>query len=306
MRRLLLSCLLVAIASVIAPCSGQLPAQLHDIGNVTDLRAHWRIKPLSSAATRWGIVWNVVDSANYEGAEIVLLDERYVDAFGRESAEFHRYSVRDGAVVDDEKTDFSPSSSMRDGGGSIRVRLDAGAVVGRLDAGYGVPDISIPVELHSGTGMGFYCDAGCDTLRCDFECDKVDVPEPSSFADMGELRAYLRASQDVRETEWVYYDRDTDPRRVSLGSAYRLATVSDGSGGYDVIAIDTVAGARPQLKARLAATGFIDVYDLTWYDASGVTMGPECSARFENASLLSFSFPLYKATLRFRRAIATD
>ena len=89
------------------------------------------------------------------------------------------------------------------------------------------------------------------------------LPEPifTSYS-IDSLRKHLSLSRDVNEGEWVYYDRDTDPVRLSVGGDYRFATISDGRGGYDIVyisgAVENAEAWPPmRVKGRLLPTGFI-------------------------------------------------
>ena len=85
-----MSCIAFAVDAQIAP----LPECLHTTGFVSRLRMHWRVRPLGHDEARWGVVWNVADSSCYDGAEMILRDARYTDAFGRESACLRRSEER--------------------------------------------------------------------------------------------------------------------------------------------------------------------------------------------------------------------
>lgn len=304
MRKLSLILLFAAASS--AAGAQTLPARLDSIGTPAEMTMHWRVRPLERGKCTWGIVWNVASADCFDGAEITLHDAHYDDALGREAAELRVFSVRDGVLASEQTMPFAPSSSMREGGGSLRLRVARGNSHAVLEAGYGRPDISMPVSLGAGSRVGRYVLCKADTLRDELRVERLPEPMFASFGSVGELRAHLAASDDVNEAEWVYYDRDTDPRRLSLGGDYRFATVSDGRGGYDIVLISGSEGPEMRIKGRLRPTGFIGQYDLDWLDASGEPMGPECSALMTDASLLTLRFPLYGGSVRYRRAVATD
>lgn len=304
MRRLSAICALAAAFS--AAVAQELPARLDSIGVPAEMVMHWRVRPHEQGKCTWGIVWNVVSSGCFDGAEITLHDARYDDALGREAAELRVYSVRDGIIASENITQFAPASSMRDGGGSLRLRVSRGSARAVLEAGYGKPEISLPVSLGTGRRVGRYALCKADTLRDELRVESLPEPVYARFESVGSLRSHLAASDDANEAEWVYYDRDTDPRRLSLGGEYRFATVSDGSGGYDIVLVAGSDWPALRIKGRLRPTGFIGQYDLEWLDASGEPMGPDCSALITDASLLTLRFPLYGGSVRYRRAVATD
>lgn len=304
MRRL--SVILIFAAVFMSAGSQVLPERLDSIGLPAELMMHWRVRPLERGACTWGIVWNVVSRDCYDGAEITLHDARYDDALGREAAELRVYSVRDGAVASEQTTLFAPASSVRDGGGSLRLRMSRGMSQAFLEAGYGKPDISVPVSLGTGRRVGRYVLCKADTLRDELRVEGLPEPKFAPFESVDALRARLAASDDMNEAEWVYYDRDTDPRRLSLGGDYRFATVSDGRGGYDIVLISGSDWPALRIKGSLRPTGFIGQFDLEWLDAFGEPMGAECSALMTDSSLLTLRFPLYGGSVRYRRAVATD
>jgi len=304
--------LFILILSVLPAYAGlhvwQSPVELDSIGRVSRLAMHWRVRPHGYEEARWGIVWNVTDSTAYDGAEITLHDGRYTDALGREAASLRIFTVRCDTVLYEELHDFSPAGSMRRSGGSLRLRLDKNAAQAVLDVGCRVPELSVPVRVMPHSRIGCYTLSPADTLRHEFSCDTLPEPVYASFENVDSLRSYLSASHDANEGEWVYYDRDTEPLRISLGGDYRFATVSDGADGYYIVYVD---GAevnpddwRPmRVKGHLAPTGFIDQYDLCWLDAFGEPMGSDCSALFTDGALICLRFPLYGSSVRYRRAV---
>ena len=299
-----LSIILLFAAAFSTVGAQTLPARLDSVGRPAELTMHWRVRPLVAEACAWGLVWNVASDSCYDGAEITLHDARYDDALGREAAELCVYSVRGGEVVDRQVSRFAPSASMRKGGGSLRLSLARGASQAVLEAGYGKPEVSVPVSLGDGGRVGRYVLCKADTLRDELRVVRLPEPEAPPFGNAGELRAYLARTADVNECEWVYYDRDTDPARLSGGSDYRLATIADGRHGYTILLVD--ASGRLSVKGRLRPTGFIGQYDLYWLDAAGEPMGAECSALLTDGSLLTLRFPLYAGSVRYRRAVTTD
>ncbi|MDE6270742.1 MAG: hypothetical protein K2M12_07835 [Muribaculaceae bacterium] len=304
MRSIVIICLLSVAAF---NCNSQsLPADLHSVGHPSDLRMHWRLRPHGHETARWGIVWNFIDSLNYDRAEIELGDERYSDTFGREAAALHISRVREGEDSLIETVDFCPASPTRSTGLSLRLRLDPVTHTAMVEAGSAMAQVARDVEILTGTRAGFYSLADADTLRMQFECTSRPEPKSARYADVEALRAHLAATHDVNECEWTYYDRNTDPQRVSLGGDYRLATLADGAGGYDIVylggARDNAADWEPmRIKGHLSPTGFIGQFDLEWIDAEGMPMAADSSALITDGMLLELRFPLYKSSVRYRR-----
>lgn len=285
--------------------SAEMPAKTDSVGYAADFRYHWRVRPHGKGAACWGVAWNIVDSTCYDGAELRVADARHIDSFDRESAELVVYSVRDGVRSDVATHSFSPAHSMHDRGGSLMLELFRDGDSALLKAGATTPDVVVAAEIKPCTRIGGYALSEADTIADSFRCTPIPAPEFAPFADVAALLGYLRQSSDPREGLWRYHDRDTDPLRVSIGGDYRFATVSDGCGGYMLVHLEgaeDAAGWPPlRIKARLTPTGFIDEFDLQWLDAAGEPMGEDCSAEYTDGSLLKFSFPLYKSSVRYRR-----
>lgn len=282
------------------------PARLDSVGDVVAARFHMRLKPCGHGSADWGLVWNLRDSLNYDVAELRLSDSRYADVFGRETASLSLHRIRGGRDSVIFRREFCPSVSPRTDGISLRLRLDRGASMAVLEAGDGRPEVSEPVAIEPCTWSGFYVTTPADTLLRRIELQCRPAAEFASFPDVAALRSHLGVSRDAGEGEWTYYDRNTDPRRLSLGGDYRLATVSDGAGGYVIVYIGGAlvnADAWPPLrvKGRLRPTGFIGQYDLWWLDADGEPMGSDCSALMTDGILLDLRFPLHKGSVRMRR-----
>lgn len=132
--------------------------------------------------------------------------------------------------------------------------------------------------------------------------------ERARFETEAELDAYLQASTDPREGYWVYLDRDTRPAHCTLGGDYRLATVGDGRGGYDIVylsgaGLHAAAWAPLRLKGHLRPTAFISNYDLEWIQPDGTVLSTDCSAELTDGALLTLRFPTASATVRYRKAL---
>lgn len=110
---------------------------------------------------------------------------------------------------------------------------------------------------------------------------------------------------------WKALDRDNDPQWSRPGGDYTIGVAPSTShpGQFDIIYLDgaTVnAGAwKPgMVKGRLEPTPFARHYNLQWTDAAMEKMGKadECSATLDPyGAILTLSFPLQHATLRFYR-----
>lgn len=118
---------------------------------------------------------------------------------------------------------------------------------------------------------------------------------------------------------WRFLDRDTDRRWAEPGGRYRLAVVAhdpervtdapDEDGRMPEFDVIYAGGAETNsrrweagmVKAYLYATPFAGHYDVVWYDSFYDDMGEEVTADLADGAILTFSFPRYKARLRFAR-----
>lgn len=120
------------------------------------------------------------------------------------------------------------------------------------------------------------------------------------------LASRLKSSSDFREGIYEYLDSDIDADRSRLGGAYRLAVVSDGRGGYDIIylggAEENSREWKPGMrKGKLIPTIFQNHYDMTWTDSRMADDMEELSGELDG-TLLVLHFPMERAVVRFRRS----
>lgn len=121
----------------------------------------------------------------------------------------------------------------------------------------------------------------------------------------------LSKSKDHAEGLYTYLDRNIDPKgEAALSRADYLLGVEkhpDIPGAFRIIYLGGGApGWTPgELKGILSPTLFIDQYDLEWTDHRGHRISEECSAQLSpDGSILTLSFPLLKARLRYSRALS--
>ena len=89
-----------------------------------------------------------------------------------------------------------------------------------------------------------------------------------------------------------------------MGGEYTVAIIRNAE-GYEMYYLD---GAKTRsdiwkpgmLKARLSNSGFPDIFDVTWVDATGETLAKDIKARYESP-LFTFMFPYQSSTLRLRK-----
>lgn len=134
-----------------------------------------------------------------------------------------------------------------------------------------------------------------------------------------DIQAAYAATQEGTPTgNWKFLDRDTDARWAVPGGKYLLAIVPhegekvpkpsvsdhDTEPAFDILYLDGAESNRPRwsagmIKGHLYTTPFRDHYTLIWYDSFFEDMGDEATADIADGAILTLSFPLYKATLRF-------
>lgn len=232
--------------------------------------------------TRQGIT---VEDADYaQPIEVILEDDR--------GAILKRFNLnRD---IDNTSDALSLVLEKRAGCDSIDCRIGQRLPIIEFTA-FAADDVS-SISLKAESTLGL--------LRLSLTGEEAETGGTAAFDSVERLDAYLSASGDNTEKRWRYLDRDTDARVLNLGGEYRLATVSNADGGYDVVYID---GARVNsaywkpmmIKGRLLLTVFVNHYDLIWYDAYGRVIDCETSADIENGSILKLNFPLYGGSVRF-------
>ena len=120
------------------------------------------------------------------------------------------------------------------------------------------------------------------------------------------LDEQFASSPDPMEGYWQYLDREMEEKKAKLGGRYEIAVVKNTSGGYDIIYVSgAVVNSRNwhegMLKGRLTKTGFIDEYDMVWYDSDMRYMPHDLSATLENGSILTLRFPTLNTQIRFSR-----
>ncbi len=120
------------------------------------------------------------------------------------------------------------------------------------------------------------------------------------------ISARFKASSEPLEGFWRYLDRENDPLRGVVGGNYRLALISDGRGGYDIIYCSgAVAEASRWIygmrKGHISPTIFMNHYDLEWIDSLMEPVVSEMSASVEQGAILTLRFPLYSLSFRLAK-----
>ncbi len=169
------------------------------------------------------------------------------------------------------------------------------------------PILSWDSEIEYPDSIGFFVSPGAM-----LEIDDIAIEYPradftltvSEFSNPDILESYLMRSTDPKEGLWKVFDRSLEESLLRMGGNYTVAIIRDND-GYNLYYIEG-AKTRPDiwkpgmLKARLIETGFPDIYDVEWLDATGETLTKDIKARYESP-LFTITFPYQSSTLRLRR-----
>lgn len=194
-------------------------------------------------------------------------------------------SVGDSAVFAEQYTrGFTP-----DGYNTLVARYDPRARRVTLAGGGEMEDLGVYDVDEALAGAIAYGRAQVATLVVDTDAAPGFSPERVDLGRTG-------------KRTWEYLDRDTDAAYARLGGHYRIATVPDGAGGYDIAYLSGAEVCAPLweegMKKGAMKPSRAGGYDLRWLDAEGRGMGPEANAQI-NGGILTLNFPLYRSTLRF-------
>lgn len=275
---------------------------------VQTLRYHLRLKPARTSDTRCSLIWNYLDSANYQrfDYEIPAVISSHQE-LGFEGT-YKVVSVIEGrdTILDSGEYNFDYPNGDGCGFSVILTALPDYASVS-IGGKKLTKTIEIPFERKTPGAIGYRSENALEELRNEVLVLPSATVEWAEFESIAALKEYLTASTDGYEGLWMYLDRDTDATKAHLGGKYALATISDGNGGYKIVYLD---GANAQetiwqplmIKGRLRPTVFRDHFDLEWLDAAGDPVLDEGNATYEIEGMaLKITLPLHKATLRFSR-----
>lgn len=259
---------------------------------------------------RFGVIWNAVDESEFHYATLRPVDD---DAYDNVSDTRHvllevgKMDQGDNTIIFTRS--LTSDIGLSDADNSIAVETDCRSGLSHIYAGNkGLNLVAettvIPVR---NAGLGLICDGAAEISLAVTETE----PDLSSQLYTAWTVDLLKASVTHSEAKpvegfWKYLDRDNDRAYARPGGEYRIAVISNDSGGFDIIYID---GARinasewetGMLKGRLTPTIFTDHYDLIWYDSSMRPVDRECSATVEQGAILRLDFPLLKTSIRYSK-----
>ncbi|MCH5346984.1 MAG: hypothetical protein J1E63_07730 [Muribaculaceae bacterium] len=177
-----------------------------------------------------------------------------------------------------------------------------------IDGGYRVPEHLLDINLTDVTrgDIAIVAPERLFSPRAVIEVEENPTHRLSTAWDIETVEQHIAASTDPMEAIWEYLDGTTDPNMAVAGGRYRLATITDGAGGYHLIYLGgaTISPAIWQpgmVKGHLSPTIFANHYNVTWNDSQAEPITLDVSANVEQGAILSIAFPRYRATLRFSR-----
>lgn len=273
--------------------------------------AHLRVRVASHHRLDISLIYNRRDSLNYRLCRLFRdpapIDDRIVAAPVYISVS----EIRGGSEINSHTHKLSRGLNAQSDDYSLKLLRAHGVTV--LVAGQEGEVFRQQLEFDDDIAreeLLWHCGEKAAVVRHTLTADAIDEPVRSRFADARALQEYLRESTDSNEGYWVYFDRDSDPLRMSIPGNYRLATVRrDDADGYEIVYL----GGAPKsarrwspmlVKGYLLPTGFIGHFDLVWFDLHGRKQQRETSADITDGSSLTLYFPLHGGSkVRFRKAL---
>lgn len=276
---------------------------------VLTLKYHVRIAAQKNRPLNFSVLWNAAADGSGRRADIFAEPVSEADAAGVNRCSYAVYAVDSLGLETLEAKGEGCFTYATEGTTAFSAILSADESGANLALGSATPELAVPVvfDYEAPGAIGFSHKKKDKVVNNLIISSHRPALRKAPFADAEALRQYLAASQDVHEGFWEYLDRDVDMTKAMMGAEYRIATVADGCGGYDIVflsgdAAGNVAFRPMDIKGHLAPTQFIEHYDLQWVAASGAMLNADTSADMEQGgAILRLSFPLLKSTLRFRR-----
>jgi len=279
---------------------------LGDSEDRTIVSSVFQIRGASKAdATEWGIIWDMADSTSFTRARLTTpAASRFDDDFGSHFGLIVEQVDSGRATV---LYEAEPGSQKGVGRGFNTLKLISDDPVGRTARLYaGQKELrQVAVVPLDGGKFAIWVGKRDDIIlqRQMLELDTVALPAMTKL----DIDTALSEESDSVQGEWEFLDRDVRDNRVSLGGRYRIVTIADNSGGYEIIYLGG-AEINPRIwqpgrvKGYLRPTNFQGDFDLVWFDSLGRRMQGEQSATLTGSGeLLQLNFPLIGAQMRFRK-----
>ena len=248
---------------------------------------------------QWGIILKA-GNGETDSIRIATRDNHLDETYGKAAILF--------SFNDEIKEEKRGGFDFFTGPNAYRLSLDRGA--GMLEGGNREyqPILSWSSGVEQIDSVGFFVSPGGELALSYWEVDYPDRREGNELREYGNkdiLETYLLRSKDSREGIYVMLDRSLDEDYLRPGGNYRLAMVSDGAGGYELIYL---SGAEKEaeswqpgmVKASLRPTGIPEIYDVVWIDAAGRKISTEVKAQI-SLPVISISFPYLSSEIRLRK-----
>lgn len=270
-----------------------------------------KIKESADKTEGWTIVWAYNSPLDYYGADISLGNTAFGSVADERFVQVDIYRNINGVHETIHSDRFFKDVSTGKGFNSLDIELWQRRLYIRIGNGNTyrpVTDFAYESPERP-TSCGIIAHRDIEILRQRISTTAAESEIISNY-DRTQLDVRF-ASAEVQPVEgyWYFYDRNMPTMKAKLGGYYTIAIVrsKDTSDAYDIL---YVAGAQTsadqwqpmRIKGRIIHSGFVNEYDLLWYDSDGMTVGKENSASLENdSSTLVLNFPALETQLRFRR-----
>lgn len=256
----------------------------------------------------WGIVWDYVDSLNYNSLELKTDNTYLGDAFDTRYMTVKTVKVRNGipTILSSEK--FKGYVDLYSGYNSVSFKVRNNHVtiaIGNKKL-HLVGEYSDIWDDNNGN-IGYFVGPGA---KLEVEYIVVDyVAHPSNKINtdwtLEKLNKYFESHHGPHEGFWSYLDRNLDNSKLKLGGRYELAIIETDE-GYDIIYVDgaKINGSKwktGMIKGKLIKTNFQEQYNLIWYDANMLPFSLDVYGQFNDNNILELKFPIQKSVLRFSK-----
>ncbi|MBR3100303.1 MAG: hypothetical protein IKH19_00950 [Muribaculaceae bacterium] len=260
-------------------------------------------------ATQCGLVFDRISDNDYWTVVMTCANSHlHDDVMDRRSMTVTATHMVNGKDVFSQQQTVTQGVNLYDGLNSIMVQVNEQETIvsvgdKELTTVLTIPTQHRPVPVGVGAFVGPAGKTEIERMVTAFTVDHhVDVDTPWTIEA---LDSHFADSDDPLEGYWRYLDRDMEDRWLRLGGRYTLALVAT-SDGYDIIYVDGAQTKRQQwvagkLKGHLRKTSFVDNYDATWIDATMLPIDKDVYASFDNGTILTLHFPVYKSQLRFAK-----
>ena len=266
-------------------------------------------KSIKIANPHWGVVFNYADNANYCAVVLHCTTSSHRDVTEHREMHCSLLKVCGGMETIVATTTINDGVDFYEGDNLLSVEHAEGNTVVKIGRKTLREVLSTQnIEYESRFMSGIFAGAA-SRLTVERFVTKSEVNPATALVTEWTtelLDQQFASSSDPMEGYWQYLDREMEEKKAKLGGRYEIAVAKNTSGGYDIIYVSgAVVNSRNwhegMLKGRLTKTGFIDEYDMVWYDSDMRYMPHDLSAALENGSILTLRFPTLNTQIRFSR-----